>query len=108
MRRSVTLRFPDAEGRSRPVREIGEVYLDDSQLYLRPSLGPGGKVPSALMTWWAVLLALSQLARYVPTVWTAALERDSSSLAVPVESGLLTARGIMPRLVLHALTGRWS
>jgi hypothetical protein len=96
----------DAIGR--PLGEVGEAYLDDLSLYLRPGLGPDGRVPSVLMTWWAVLLELSQLARYVPAAWTAALDRDSSPLAVPIETGLRTARRIMPRLVLHALTGRWT
>lgn len=92
----------------RRLGEIGEPYLGELDLYLRPSLGPGRRVPSVLMTWWAVLLALSQLARYVPAAWTAALDRDSSVLAIPIESGLRRARRLMPRLVLHALTGRWS
>ena len=99
----VGLTFP-----GRTVGEVGEPYLDDIKLYLRPGLGPGGRVPSLLMTWWALLLALSQLARYVPAAWTAALDRDSSTLAVPIETGLRTARRVMPPLVLHALTGRWA
>jgi hypothetical protein len=102
--------FPADEGdtNGRPVSEVAEPYLGDLDLYLRPGLGAGSQVPSALMTWWAVLLALSQLARYVPAAWTAALDRANSILAVPIEAGLRTARRIMPRLVLHALTGRWA
>ena len=91
----------------RTVADVGEPYLDELALYLRPSLGPSGRVPSVLMTWWAVLLALSQLARYVPGAWTAALDRDNSTFAVPIEIGLRTAQRIMPRLVLHALIDRW-
>ena len=82
--------------------------MDDFRFYLRPVLGPDDRVPSLLMTWWAVLLALSQLARYVPATWTAALDRDSSPLAIPIETALRTARRVMPQLVLHALTGRWT
>lgn len=91
----------------RTVAEVGEPYLDDFALYLRPGLGGGDRVPSALMTWWAVLLALSQFARYVPAAWTAALDRDSSTMAVPIENGIRTAQRILPSLVLHALIDRW-
>jgi hypothetical protein len=85
--RSVRVVFPveHANSEHRLVREVAEQYRDDRSLYLRPSLGSERRVPSALMTWWAVLLALSQLARYVPAAWTAALDRDSSTLAVPIE-----------------------
>lgn len=76
--------------------------------FLWPAVGPNGDVLSPLMTWWAVLYALSSLARYVPAAWTHVLNRDGSALAVPIENGLRTASRLMPRLVLHAITDSWS
>jgi hypothetical protein len=76
-------------------------YLDAR--YLRAPLGAGDQ-PSALMTWWVLLLALAQLARYEPAAWTKALDPDNSSLAVPIEQTLRHAAALMPQLVLGALT----
>ena len=57
------------------------------------------------MTWWAILFALSQLARYEPATWTSAIEPDGSALTVPIEEGLRTAKRSLPRLVYHGTTG---
>ena len=54
--------------------------------------------------WWATLLALSSLARYHPERWTAALRRDQSQLAIPIEEALAVARELLPYMLLHALT----
>ncbi len=70
--------------------------------YLRAPLGEGGDDPSALMTWWIVLIALSQLARYEPAGWTAALAPESGT-AVPIERGLRRIALLMPRMVREAL-----
>jgi hypothetical protein len=71
--------------------------------YLRAGGGPG-KEPSGLMLWWMLLQALSQLARYEPAGWTRALNPDLSPLAVPLERTLRRAGGLVPLLVLEALT----
>jgi len=92
---------------SRPLREMFDSYWSDSTFYLRPAVG-GQRAPSILMTWWAVLFALSHLARYAPAVWTAAISPDSSVLTVPIEDGLRSAKRGLPRLVYHGITGSWD
>jgi hypothetical protein len=58
---------------------------------------------SPLMLWWALLFGLSILARYSPTVWRAALDRDTSTLAVRIEDALDEALAAIPHLALEAL-----
>ncbi len=38
------------------------------------------------MTWWALLFALSMLARYEPESWTNYMDRNTSANAVPLEA----------------------
>jgi hypothetical protein len=73
------------------------------RLYLRPTLGHGEGEISLLMTWWAVLLALSSLARYEPSRWQAALDVDSSKVAVLLERVLEIAQERVPELLFEAL-----
>lgn len=87
---------------------VGHAYLSDMEIYLRPGLGPNRDTPTPLMTWWALLLALSSLARYEPAAWTAALNPDRSRIAVPLATGLRRVRLFMPRMVRHAITGTWD
>lgn len=89
------------------IDEIFETYWSESALYLRPAVA-GQPPPSILMTWWAVLFALSHLARYAPAVWTQAIRPDSSALTVPIEEGLRLAKVNLPRLVYHGITGSWA
>jgi hypothetical protein len=84
----VTSRFPGAEG----------------ACYLMPGLGANDDVLAPLMVWWALLYALSHVARYQPAAWTRALDPLNSTLAVPIESALAWAREVMPGLVLEVLT----
>ena len=91
-----------------PILTVGESYLSPLTFYLRPSVETGNAPPRAFMTWWATLLALASLARYRPGAWVGALDKDRSPLAIPLEDGLRKARQLLPRLVLHALTGRWT
>lgn len=87
--------------------EVAESHLHDDTIYIRPAVG-GGPPPSILMTWWAVLFALSQLARYEPAVWVDAISPDNSALTVPIEDGLRAVQRELPQLVYHALTGSWD
>jgi hypothetical protein len=58
---------------------------------------------SPLMLWWALLFGLSSVARYDPELWIAALDVNSSQLAVPIEAALETALDALPELILHAI-----
>jgi hypothetical protein len=76
---------------------LGDIY------YLRPTLGQDGGEVSILMTWWAVLLALSSLARYEPARWQAALDVDRSGVAATLEEILDVAQERVPELLFDAL-----
>ena len=58
---------------------------------------------SGLMTWWALLFGLSNLARYEPDEWTGALDVDASPLAIPLEALLGEALVALPHLILNGL-----
>lgn len=72
--------------------------------YLRPTLGKSGGEISILMTWWAVLFALSSLARYEPAHWRNALDVDSSGTSVVFEEILDVAQEKVPTLLYEAIT----
>lgn len=77
-------------------------YLGDRVFFPAPHPGAErGMHP--LMAWWAVLFALSMLARYQPSEWARCIDVDSSQYAVPIEHALATALEKVPRLVLEAL-----
>jgi hypothetical protein len=71
--------------------------------YFFPSLGGAGRSLHPLMAWWAVLHALSMLARYQPAEWSAHISVDSSSHAVPLERILKEAIGVVPLLIAEAI-----
>ena len=70
--------------------------------HVQPSIG-GGSAPSPLMLWWALLLALSSLARYHPAAWVQAIDLDQSVLAAPLREVLDVAEDRVPARVLDAL-----
>ena len=71
--------------------------------YLRPRLGAEDPGPGRILVWWALLLALSSLARYHPAEWVAALDVDRSTLAVDLEETLRVAEEEVPALIARAL-----
>lgn len=77
--------------------------------WLRPELSDGSS-PSELMTWWALLYALSMLARYEPAGWFKALAYDNSPWAAPLGELLRVGIAVVPDMVLGALYGKreWS
>jgi hypothetical protein len=75
----------------------------DGRWWLRPAVCGEGEPPNLLMTWWAVLFALSALARYHPVEWVAALDADGSAEAVVLELALDVALEVVPELVLEAV-----
>jgi hypothetical protein len=106
------LSFVDESGQPRPLSRVGEAlplgfgYSPSSQFALRPSLGDEfGPPPSQLVSLWALMFALSQLARYLPEVWVKALDPDRSETAVPLEHGLDVALTRTPELLLAGLAG---
>lgn len=94
----------DAEAGSRallPLESVAEWH--DDKPFLRPGLGSDRSVPSALVTWWGILLALSSLARYEPVIWRSALDIDSSPIAHMLESALDRVEERLPELILQAI-----
>jgi kynureninase len=61
-----------------------------------------------LLAWWALLFALSMLARYEPAGWTGYLNVDISPHAVALEAALGQALDICPQLILHAIRAAGS
>lgn len=82
---------------------IAPQYRWQGRRWLRPAVEVGSLPPSALMTWWAILFALSTMARYHPVVWTSALSLDRSSVAAVLERTLALAQDAVPHLVFEAL-----
>jgi hypothetical protein len=86
----------DAELRTLP-------YLGDGDRWVFPALG-GADIPlHPLLAWWALLYALSMLARYEPASWTSALDVDEQSTAVTLQGALSLALDTCPQLILHAI-----
>lgn len=106
--RGYVVRYPErATGPevTMPLDELAPQYRRLDARWLRPMLGESGDLLSPLMTWWALLYALSIVARYEPDAWATTLNVDASPLAVPLERLLDEALGTIPHLVLEALLG---
>jgi hypothetical protein len=78
-------------------------YLGDDDRYIFPSIGGDIQALHPLLAWWAILFALSMLARYQPDTWTYYLDVDKGAYAVPLEALLDRALAACPELVLHAI-----
>lgn len=87
-----------------PLDDLAPQYRWTDRRWIRPNI-TDATPPSPLMTWWAVLYALSMLARYHPETWVAALDRHSSAAAVDLERTLDVALDAIPHLVLEAILG---
>jgi len=73
--------------------------------WLVPVVGEADDELPPLLLWWVLLFGLSVLARYEPAAWRAALDPDTSPLAVPLEELLDEAMVATPALLSEALTG---
>jgi hypothetical protein len=73
------------------------------QWYFFPAPGRTAQSIHPLMAWWAVLHALSMLARYQPTEWAGHIDVDRTSHAVPLENLLKTAMVRIPALISDAI-----
>lgn len=80
-----------------------EPYRDDDDRWVFPPFDDSGKTLHPLLAWWALLFALSMLARYEPASWISHLDVDASANAVPVEAALDAALGTCPELILRAI-----
>jgi hypothetical protein len=94
----------DEQGqRVREFDDVAPVYRFQGERWLRPALGSKRATLSPLMTWWALLYALSIFARYEPAAWVAALDLNESPVAVHLADALDEALTVVPHLVLEAL-----
>lgn len=78
--------------------------LEGPQWLLIPKLGDPPCPSARLLTWWLLLIALSSIARYEPSLWTSALLVDEQEIAVELEQALEIAQDAVPRLIASALT----
>jgi hypothetical protein len=95
------LAWEDPEGSRKDVRRLATEYLGG--FWMLPALNQRGETLSPMLLWWCLLYALSDLARYHPADWTAALDPDHAHTAVPIERALSIALAVVPRLVLETL-----
>jgi hypothetical protein len=103
---SVELYWQADGGSVRPLDTVtARLGGENSGAYLMPGLGANRDRLASFAATWAVLLALSSAARYHPDRWVAALDRDKSVLAIPIEEALGRTRELLPWLMLHALNG---
>lgn len=77
--------------------------VDGSQ-WVAPAVAGNDRPLHPLLAWWAVLHALSMLARYEPAAWDRHRDIDGSIDAAAVEALLDQALIEVPELVLHVLT----
>jgi hypothetical protein len=92
----------DVFGEQHALDEAAPVDAVTGEHWLRPELSDGSS-PSELVTWWALLYALSMLARYQPAAWFRTLDYDTSIWAAPLAELLRIGTEAVPRLVLSAL-----
>ena len=71
--------------------------------YVMPAVGTQPAPMHPLMVWWAVVYALSMLARYQPDRWAAAIDVDRSAFAVAIEHLLDQALTVLPALLYTAI-----
>ncbi len=93
---------PNEPDRQARMREVAPQYRHFDQQWCRPAVA-SPTLLSPLMTWWALLYALSMVARYEPAAWVGLLNIDKNPLAVPLEGLLEDALEALPHLVLDAL-----
>lgn len=72
-------------------------------LYFLPAITPNQGNLHPLMAWWAVLHALSMLARYQPAEWATHINVDRSQHAVAIERLLKESIRVLPLLVEEAI-----
>jgi hypothetical protein len=97
----VHIRWVSPDGVPRDVRMVATEYLRG--FWLIPCINSRGETLPPLLLWWALLYALSDVARYHPAEWMGALDPNKAREAVPIERALEQALAVIPRLVLTTL-----
>jgi hypothetical protein len=87
----------------RLVEKVTQPYRADHDRWVFPALDRGSQPLHPLLAWWALLYALSMLARYEPASWTADLNVDTSPVGVALEAALGHALDTCPALILRAI-----
>lgn len=82
-------------------RPAGERYCGELRVF--PRLGASVTASHPFMIWWALLFALSMLARYEPRYWAKTIDIAHSPDALPVELLLDRALDMVPALTLAAI-----
>ncbi|OEV10905.1 hypothetical protein AN218_15460 [Streptomyces nanshensis] len=77
--------------------------LTDSERAIHARLGGDDRQLHPLLAWWAVLFALSMLARYQPGQWTMQIDVNRSKDSVAIEYLLDSALATVPELILAAI-----
>jgi hypothetical protein len=110
-RGSVLLNLPisGAQGDESPADALDQRWFYDllGQRYRgNPFWFPAvaGDAMHPLIAWWAVLYALSMLARYEPQRWATLIHVDTSAWATPLEHLLDVALEGLPEIIRDALT----
>ncbi|MEV4866313.1 hypothetical protein MRBLMF1_007844 [Streptomyces ossamyceticus] len=77
--------------------------LTGSARVIHAEFGGDDRQLHPLLAWWAVLFALSMLARYQPGQWTAQIDVNRNKDAVAIEYLLDSALSAVPELILAAI-----
>ncbi|NBH10796.1 YaaC family protein [Amycolatopsis sp. SID8362] len=78
-------------------------YRSVHDFWIFPNIGKMSTPLHPLLAWWAILFALSMLARYEPGNWSRMVNIDSSSDANAIEHLLDEALDVVPTLLLEAI-----
>lgn len=95
--------FPDLLQATRESKGIR--YRGKEDWWIFPRIGGMTSPLHPIMAWWAVLFALSMMARYEPASWSKLIGIDRSMDANAIEHILDQALRVIPVLILEAITG---
>jgi hypothetical protein len=98
----IVLHLPHRDA-AKALAEFAPQYRWIGRHWMRPSFDGKTPAPSPLMTWWLVLHALSNLARYQPVAWAAATDLNRSPTAMALDRSLDLALEAIPHLLLEAI-----
>ncbi|MGW0603904.1 YaaC family protein [Streptomyces sp. NPDC002640] len=84
-------------------RKLTTAYLGDNVRFAFPSFDGKALPLHPFLGWWAILCALSMVARYEPSEWLKILDIDLNPDAAAVEHALDKALDVAPELIYYAL-----